>query len=58
LAGQRRTVEGVDRIAVPGAIRAVPGGYWSRRISDEQRLVCKVTKDEIRMAACRFHDER
>lgn len=33
-------------------------GYWSRRITDEQRLVCKIVEDEIRVAACRYHYER
>lgn len=30
-------------------------GYWSRRISDEHRLVYKVVGDEVRIAACRYH---
>ncbi|HZL07108.1 MAG TPA: type II toxin-antitoxin system YoeB family toxin, partial [Coriobacteriia bacterium] len=30
-------------------------GYWSRRITDEHRLIYKVVGDEIRIAACRFH---
>lgn len=30
-------------------------GYWSRRITDEHRLVYKVEGDEIRIAACRYH---
>lgn len=33
-------------------------GYWSRRITDEHRLVYKVVDDEIRIAACRYHYER
>ncbi|MEU5959174.1 Txe/YoeB family addiction module toxin [Streptomyces sp. NPDC047525] len=33
-------------------------GYWSRRITDEHRLVYKVVEDEIRVAACRYHYER
>jgi Txe/YoeB family toxin of toxin-antitoxin system len=32
-------------------------GYWSRRITDEHRLVCKIVEDEIRIAACRYHYE-
>jgi toxin YoeB len=32
-------------------------GYWSRRITDEHRLIYKVTGDEIRIAACRCHGE-
>ncbi|TGA96426.1 Txe/YoeB family addiction module toxin [Streptomyces sp. MZ04] len=33
-------------------------GYWSRRITDEHRLIYKVVEDEIRVAACRYHYER
>jgi Txe/YoeB family toxin of Txe-Axe toxin-antitoxin module len=30
-------------------------GYWSRRITDEHRLVYKIAGDEVRIAACRYH---
>ena len=30
-------------------------GYWSRRITEEHRLVYRVEGDEIRIAACRYH---
>jgi toxin YoeB len=30
-------------------------GYWSRRITDEHRLIYKVVEDEIRIAQCRYH---
>lgn len=30
-------------------------GYWSRRITDEHRLVYKVTETEIIILSCRFH---
>jgi Txe/YoeB family toxin of toxin-antitoxin system len=33
-------------------------GYWSRRITDEHRLVYKIADDDIRIAACRYHYER
>ncbi|MEK6438637.1 type II toxin-antitoxin system YoeB family toxin [Pseudonocardia sp. T1-2H] len=29
-------------------------GYWSRRITDEHRLIYKIVDDEIRIAACRY----
>jgi toxin YoeB len=32
-------------------------GYWSRRITDEHRLIYKVLDDEVRIAACRYHHE-
>ncbi|NEO30529.1 MAG: Txe/YoeB family addiction module toxin [Symploca sp. SIO3C6] len=30
-------------------------GYWSRRITDEHRLVYTVTEAEIIILSCRFH---
>lgn len=30
-------------------------GYWSRRITDEHRLVYKIVGSEIRIAQCRYH---
>ena len=30
-------------------------GYWSRRITQEHRLVYKVTDDKILVAQCKFH---
>jgi toxin YoeB len=30
-------------------------GLWSRRITDEHRLVYKVTDEEIVIYSCRFH---
>ena len=30
-------------------------GYWSRRITDEHRLVYKIVDDGVRIAACRYH---
>lgn len=30
-------------------------GYWSRRITDEHRLVYKVVGQESRIAACQYH---
>ncbi|MGH3327206.1 MAG: Txe/YoeB family addiction module toxin [Streptomycetales bacterium] len=32
-------------------------GYWSRRITEEHRLVDKIDEAEIRIAACRYHYE-
>lgn len=42
-------------IGKPEALKHDFGGYWSRRITDEHRLVYKITKSEIRIAACRYH---
>ena len=33
-------------------------GYWSRRVTDEHRLVYKILEEEVRIAACRYHYER
>jgi len=30
-------------------------GYWSRRITDEHRLIYKVEEDLIRIISCKFH---
>jgi toxin YoeB len=30
-------------------------GYWSRRITNEHRLVYKVTETEIIIISCKFH---
>ncbi|SNC64746.1 toxin YoeB [Kytococcus aerolatus] len=46
---------GSEGTGKPEALRHNPAGYWSRRITDEHRLVHKVTEDEIRIAACRYH---
>lgn len=30
-------------------------GYWSRRLSDEHRLVYKVTPDSLIVVSCKYH---
>ncbi|MCA1185476.1 MULTISPECIES: Txe/YoeB family addiction module toxin [unclassified Saccharopolyspora] len=30
-------------------------GFWSRRSTDEHRLVYRVQEDQIQIAACRYH---
>ncbi|PHM69572.1 Txe/YoeB family addiction module toxin [Xenorhabdus sp. KJ12.1] len=30
-------------------------GFWSRRISDEHRLVYRVTDNDLEIASCRYH---
>jgi toxin YoeB len=39
----------------PEALKYDLSGFWSRRITDEHRLVYKVTKDTIIIASCKFH---
>lgn len=44
--------------AGPGKPEALKGdlqGYWSRRITSEHRLVYKYEKEELLIAACRYH---
>jgi toxin YoeB len=39
----------------PEALRENLSGWWSRRISDEHRLVYRVDGDDLIIAQCRFH---
>lgn len=42
---------GNEGIGKPEPLRHAYRGYWSRRITDEHRLVYRVVEDEIRIAA-------
>jgi toxin YoeB len=42
-------------IGKPEPLKHQFAGYWSRRITDEHRLVYKVTADSIIIASCRYH---
>lgn len=42
-------------IGKPEPLRHELSGAWSRRITDEHRLVYIVVDDEIRVSACRYH---
>jgi toxin YoeB len=46
---------GNEGIGKRGPLKHDFAGYWSRRILDEHRLVYKVMKNEVRIAACRYH---
>ena len=46
---------GNEGMGKPEPLRYDFAGYWSRRITDEHRLVYKVTDDSVRIAACRYH---
>lgn len=39
----------------PELLRANLSGYWSRRITDEHRLVYKIEDDYIIIVQCKFH---
>jgi toxin YoeB len=46
-------------IGKPEALKHGLSGYWSRRITDEHRLVYRVADDdEIRILQCRYHYDR
>ena len=49
---QRNGNEGIGK---PEALKHGFQGYWSRRVTDEHRLVHKIAEGEIRIAACRYH---
>jgi toxin YoeB len=42
-------------IGKPEPLKHELADYWSRRVSEEHRLVYKVTASEIRIAQCRYH---
>lgn len=42
-------------IGHPEPLRYALSGYWSRRITDEHRLVYRVEEDSILVVACRYH---
>ncbi|MGL5865231.1 MAG: Txe/YoeB family addiction module toxin [Dermatophilaceae bacterium] len=47
--------DGNEGIGKPEALKHDFAGYWSRRITDEHRLVYKIVDDEVTVAACRYH---
>ncbi len=46
---------GNEGIGKPEPLKHDFAGYWSRRMTDEHRLVYKVAGEQIRIAACRYH---
>jgi toxin YoeB len=39
----------------PEALRHQLKGYWSRRITEEHRLVYKVIGNEVQIISCKYH---
>lgn len=39
----------------PEALKHNLSGFWSRRITEEHRLVYAISIDTIQIAACRYH---
>jgi toxin YoeB len=48
----RAPFEGIGK---PEPLKADLAGYWSRRITDEHRLIYAATKTEVTIIACRYH---
>lgn len=46
---------GHEGIGKPEALKHDWSGFWSRRITDEHRLICAITDTSILIAACRYH---
>lgn len=42
-------------IGKPEPLKHKYKGFWSRRITDEHRLIYRIKDDEIQIAKCRFH---
>ena len=49
---EREPFEGLGK---PEPLRHDLAGFWSRRITDEQRLVYSVDKDRVFIAQARYH---
>lgn len=45
---------GNEGIGKPEPLKHDFAGYWSRRTTDEHRLVYKIAEAELRIAACRY----
>lgn len=48
----RSPFEGIGK---PEPLKGDLSGFWSRRITDEHRLVYSATAGELIIVACRFH---
>ena len=49
---QREPFAGVGK---PEPLKHALGGYWSRRLTDEHRMIYKVTNDALMIAQLRYH---
>jgi toxin YoeB len=49
---KREPFEGIGK---PEPLKYELSGFWSRRISDEHRLVYEVSDNYIAIVSCRFH---
>ncbi len=46
---------GNDGLGKPEPLKHDLTGFWSRRITDEHRLVYKLSEDTIHIVQCRYH---
>lgn len=46
---------GHEGIGKPEALKHDWSGFWSRRITDEHRLIYAITDSSILIASCRYH---
>ena len=49
---KRQPFEGIGK---PEPLKHQLSGFWSRRITDEHRLVYEVNENSIAIASCRYH---
>jgi toxin YoeB len=49
---RRSPFEGIGK---PEPLKHGLSGYWSKRITDEHRLIYKVTSDSVLLAQMRYH---
>ena len=42
-------------IAKPERLRYLPGSRWSRKITQEHRLVYQISEDQLIFLQCRYH---
>jgi toxin YoeB len=52
---QRNSFSGIGK---PESLKHKFKGLWSRRITDEHRLIYKITDEQIIIVQCRFHYEK
>ena len=49
---KRQPFEGIGK---PEPLKHQLSGFWSRRITDEHRLVYEVNENSVAIASCRYH---
>ena len=44
-----------DGLGKPEPLKHELSGFWSRRVTDEHRLIYEVNENSISIASCRYH---